>query len=114
MIITYNSSPLHPALSPRHPDYITNDDIKVVCQPLGSSWPVLGQTLRFSRTELERVAMTSKTHLSAAKHMLEEWKTLYKQNTTFFALLDALEIIQRRDIADVLVASRMGRDGITL
>ena len=51
--------------------------------------------------------MLSKTHLLAAQCMMEEWKTLYKQNATFFALLGALEIIQRRDIADELVNSRM-------
>ena len=97
-----------------YPDYITSEDIEVVCFQLGSSWPVLGQTLGFSHTELERVAMVSKTHLSAAHKMLEEWKTLYKQNATFFALLGALEIIQRRDLADDLVASRMHGVGINL
>ena len=75
---------------------------------------MLGQTLGFSRTELERVAVTSKTHVSAGRHMLEEWKTLYKNNATFFALLGALEIIQRRDIADDLVAERMCSGGIDL
>ena len=45
--------------------------------------------------------------------MMEEWKTLYKQNANFFALLGALEIIQRRDIADELVDLRMSSsDGI--
>lgn len=95
-------------------DYITSEDIQTVCIQLGASWPVLGQTLGFSRTELERIAMVSKTHLSAAQHMLQEWKTLYKQNATFFALLGSLEIIQRRDIADDLVASRMCGVGINL
>ena len=58
--------------------------------------------------------MLSKTHLAAGRKMMEEWKTLYKQNATFFALLGALEIIQRRDIADDLVASRMCGVGINL
>lgn len=95
-------------------DYITSEDIEVVCVQLEAAWPVLGQALGFSRTELERIAMVSKTHLSAAQSMMEEWKTLYKQNATFFALLGALEIIQRRDIADDLVASRMRGVGISL
>ena len=85
-----------------------------MCIQLGAAWPVLGQALGFSRTELERIAMVSKTHLSAARSMMQEWKTLYKQNATFFALLGSLEIIQRRDIADDLVASRMRGVGINL
>ena len=95
-------------------DYITGEDIEVVCVQLEAAWPVLGQALGFSRTELERIAMVSKTHLSAAQSMMQEWKTLYKQNATFFALLGALEIIQRRDIADDVVASRMRGVGINL
>jgi hypothetical protein len=95
-------------------DYITSEDIQVVCIQLAAAWPVLGQALGFSRTELERIAMVSKTHLAAAEHMLQEWKTLYKQNATFFALLGSLEIIQRRDIADDLVAARMHGVGINL
>ncbi|CAI8016472.1 hypothetical protein GBAR_LOCUS10103 [Geodia barretti] len=95
-------------------DYITTEDIEVVCVQLNATWPVLGQALGFSRTELERIAMVSKTQVSAARKMMEEWKTLYKQNATFFALLGALEIIQRRDIADDLVAARMCGMGIDL
>lgn len=95
-------------------DYITSEDVEVVCIQLDAAWPVLGQALGFSRIELERIAMVSTTQLSAARKMMEEWKTLYKQNATFFALLGALEIIQRRDIADDLVASRMCGVGINL
>ena len=86
----------------------------MVCVQLDATWPVLGQALGFSRTELERIAMVSKTQVSAARKMMEEWKTLYKQNATFFALLGSLEIIQRRDIADDLVAARMCGIGIDL
>lgn len=66
----------------------------------------LGQTLGFSQLELERFSLTSPNALCAGMKMLEEWQTLHKKNATFFALLGALEIIQRRDIADELSALR--------
>lgn len=91
---------------------MTDEDINKVLMVLGSSWRDLGETLGFSKQELERFSLT--THPVSAsyagKKMLEEWQTLHNKNATFFALLGALEIIQRRDIADSLVISRLGGD----
>lgn len=81
---------------------------------LGQSWKDLGQTLGFNQMELERFSLTYGTVSHAGKKMLEEWQTLHNKNATFFALLGALEIIQRRDIADDLVAARMTGDGADL
>lgn len=74
---------------------------------LGGSWMELGQTLGFSQLELERFSLTSRSAVYAGQKMLEEWQTLHKKNATFYALLGALEIVQRRDIADELAAIRM-------
>ena len=81
---------------------------------LGNSWEELGKTLGFSRLELERFSLTSHSTSCAGKKMLEEWQTLHSKSATFYALLGSLEIIQRRDIADDLVATRMIGDGLDL
>ena len=78
---------------------------------LGSSWQELGKTLGFSQVELERFCLMSCSVSYAGKKMLEEWQNLHNRNATFSALLGALEIIQRRDIADDLVAVRMVGSG---
>lgn len=95
---------------------MTDEDITEVLKVLGSSWKELGQTLGFSQLELERFSLDSHPLelCYAGKKMLEEWQTLHSKNATFFALLGALEIIQRRDIADDLVAARMGSGGFAL
>lgn len=74
---------------------------------LGSSWRELGQTLGFSRVELERVSISFPAAAHAGRKMLQEWQSLLNKNATFSALLGALEIIQHRDIADDLVHSRL-------
>ena len=90
---------------------MTDQDISVVLKHLGASWAELGQILGFSRTELERF---SRSHNKAGEQMLLEWMNVHSRNATFFALLGALEIVQRRDIADELIASRMAGDGIVV
>ena len=96
-------------------EYVTDEDINQVLKVLGPSWKDLGQTLGFSQLELEHFSLTTSHSLSyAGKKMLEEWQTLHNRNATFFALLGALELIHRRDIADDLVAARMGTDGFAL
>lgn len=107
----YHCSLLIPFLSLFLVEYVTDEDINQVLKVLGPSWKELGQTLGFSQLELEHFSLTTSNSLAyAGKKMLEEWQTLRNRNATFFALLGALEIIQRRDIADELVAARMGRD----
>ena len=91
---------------PSHTEYVTDEDINCVLKMLGSSWKELGKTLGFSQLELERLSLCSPSVVSAGKKMLQEWQALLNKNATFFALLGALEIIQRRDIADDLVSSR--------
>ena len=96
-------------------DYVTDKDIEVVSKNLGTSWVELGQTLGFSGPELESFSLRVKAvHSKAGERMLREWQTLHRHNATFFALLGALEIIQRRDIADSLVAARMAGEGIAV
>ena len=96
-------------------DYVTDEDITRVLQVLGPSWKELGQTLGFTQLELEHFSITTSHSLCyAGKKMLEEWQTLHNRSATFFALLGALEIIQRQDIADNLVAARMEKDGFAL
>ena len=96
-------------------DYVTDQDIEVVSRDLGTSWVELGQTLGFSGPELESFSLRVKAVQSkAGERMLREWQTLHRHNATFFALLGALEIIQRRDIADSLVAARMAGEGIAV
>ena len=87
----------------------------MVSKNLGTSWVELGQTLGFSGPELESFSLRVKAvHSKAGERMLREWQTLHRHNATFFALLGALEIIQRRDIADSLVAARMAGEGIAV
>lgn len=101
----YSGFPFDPSPT----EYVTDEDINQVVKVLGHTWMELGQTLGFSRLELERFSLTSHSASCAGKKMLEEWQTLHKKNATFFALLGALEIVQRRDIADELAAMRMER-----
>lgn len=80
---------------------------------LGSSWKELGQTLGFSQLELERLSLSSPSVVYVGRKMLQEWEALINKNATFSALLGALEIIQRRDIADDLVSARLiGTQGV--
>lgn len=82
---------------------------------LGSSWIELGQTLGFSRQELESFSLRAKSvHRKAGERMLREWQTLHSHNATFFALLGALEIIQRKDIANNLMTAKMAGEGIAV
>lgn len=84
-------------------EYVTDSDINQAAKVLGLSWKDLGQTLGFSEVELECFSLDS----FPGKRMLKEWQTQPNKNATFFALLGALEIIQRRDIADDLTFARM-------
>ncbi len=81
---------------------------------LGKSWQELGQTLGFTRKELQRFSLSSDSMAQAGEKMLRKWQTMHTRTATFFGLLGALEIVQRRDIADELVAARMEDDGISL
>lgn len=96
-------------------DVVTDEDIEIVLATLGASWQELGQTLGFSKRELERFSLTSQSLNDAGEKMLREWQSVHTQNATFFALLGALEIVHRREIADQLVAARMtGGEGIAI
>lgn len=113
-------------------DFATEEDLKIVSENVGTSWLELGQILGFSRAELERFTRTAMEGDSlskmateeggsaavlnkvAARAMLCEWQMVHSQNATFFALLGALEIVQRRDIADSLISARMAGEGITV
>ncbi len=88
-------------------DYVTDNDIDRAVKMLGSSWRELGQTLGFSQVELERVTISFPLPAHAGKKMLQDWQRLLNKNATFPALLGALEIIQRRDIADDLAQARL-------
>lgn len=101
-----------PPSPPPLSDFVTEEDIGLVSRSLGSSWAELGQILGFSQAELERLSASA--HRRAGEEMLRKWRTVHPQNATFFALLHALEIIQRRDIADGLLAVRMAGDGISI
>ena len=107
--VRFNSSP-----TAEDSDLISEEDIEVVAGQLGASWAVLGQMLGFTRSELEQFSLGSPSVRQTVETMLREWQILHRQNATFFALLGALEIIQRSDIADDLVAFRMAGDGIDL
>ena len=98
---------LHPLPFPPI-EFVTDEDINRILKMLGSSWKELGRTLGFSKLELERLSVSSSSVVYAGKKMLQEWQALLRRNATFYALLGALEIIQRRDIADDLVSSRLG------
>lgn len=94
-------------------DFVTDEDISLVCKSLGLSWKELGQTLGFSQMELECFSLEAphpppKGYAHTGRRMLGEWQTLHNKHATFSALLGALEIVHRRDIADDLVAARMG------
>jgi len=85
---------------------VSDEDLNCVVKMLGYSWKELGQTLGFSQVELERIAISFPAPSHAGRKILQEWQSLVNKNATFSALLGALEIIQRRDIADDLVHSR--------
>ncbi len=95
-------------------DLITDADLSLVVSVLGESWQELGQTLGFTRKELQRFSLSTNSTSEAGGKMLRKWHTLYAKTATVFGLLGALEIVQRRDIADELVAARMADDGISL
>ncbi len=95
-------------------DLITESDLNIVISVLGESWQELGQTLGFTRKELQRFSLSTESTAKASEKMLRKWQTLHAKTATVFGLLGALEIVQRRDIADELVAARMADDGISL
>ena len=93
--------------------------MSLVVKLLGSSWKELGETLGFSQLELECFSIEAphpppKGHAHATRRMLGEWQTMHSRHATFSALLGALEIVQRRDVADDLVASRMATPTVSL
>ena len=95
---------------------ITEEDIQLASKDLGASWYELGQILGFNKMELEKLSQSAVSgKVKAATLLLREWKTLHPQNATFFALLRALEIVQRRDVSDNLVTVRMlGGGGVAV
>ena len=96
-------------------EYITEEDIQLASKDLGASWHELGQILGFNKTELVKLSQNaSSAKVKPTTLLLREWKTLHSQNATFFALLRALEIVQRRDVADNLVTARMRGDGVAV
>lgn len=101
-------------MSPSPTDLLTDSDLDVVVRVLGKSWMELGQTLGFTRKELQRFSLSSVSNASAGELMLKKWLSMNSKTATLFGLLGALEIVQRRDIADELVAARMQDDGISL
>ena len=51
---------------------------------------------------------------SPGEKMLREWLSVRGVNARLFSLLSALEIIQRRDVADSLIAARMVGPGVMI
>lgn len=118
------------------PELVTVDDIVTVANALGHSWKELGHLLGFSDEELRKFSIqrsnvslpaiiTSQdgqsqsggqivTQQSAAERMLREWLSIRGVNARLFSLLSALEIIQRRDVADSLIAARMVGPGVMI
>jgi len=117
------------------PELVTVDDIVTVANTLGHSWKELGHLLGFSDEELKKFSIqrsnaslpalsTSQegqsqsggntTQQSAAERMLREWLGVRGINARLFSLLSALEIIQRRDVADSLIAARMVGPGVMI
>lgn len=95
-------------------DFVTDSDLQLVVKVLGTSWTELGQTLGFMRWELENISLTSQSVAQAGERMLTQWQTLHSRNATFFTLLGSLELVQRKDIVDELVAARMAGEGLDL
>lgn len=54
------------------------------------------------------------TQQSPGERMLREWLSIRGINARLFSLLSALEIIQRRDVADSLIAARMVGPGVMI
>ena len=117
-------------------ELVTVDDIVTVAKTLGQSWKELGHLLGFSDEELRRFSfrrsivslpalITSQEgrsqpgdHMpspqSPGERMLREWLSIRGINARLFSLLSALEIIQRRDVADSLIAARMVGPGVMI
>ena len=51
---------------------------------------------------------------SPGEKMLREWMSVRGVNARLFSLLSALEIIQRKDVADSLIAARMVGPGLMI
>lgn len=104
---------------------------------MGHSWKELGHLLGFSDEELKKFSIRhsnvslpalissqegqSQTgvqitlhHQSPGERMLREWLSVRGINARLFSLLSALEIIQRRDVADGLIAARMVGPGVMI
>ena len=116
-------------------ELVTVDDIITVAKTLGHSWKELGHLLGFSDEELrkfscrrsnvslpvliiEDVQSQSGGHAmsqqSPGEKMLREWLSVRGVNARLFSLLSALEIIQRKDVADSLIAARMVGPGVMI
>lgn len=54
------------------------------------------------------------SHQSPGERMLREWLSVRGINARLFSLLSALEIIQRRDVADSVIAARMVGPGVMI
>lgn len=107
-----------------------------VAKTLGHSWKELGHLLGFSDEELKKFsfrrsivslpALTSTQEVQShsgghgafqqtpGERMLREWLSIRGINARLFSLLSALEIIQRRDVADSLIAARMVGPGVMI
>ena len=117
-------------------ELVTVDDIVTVAKTLGHSWKELGHLLGFSDEELRKfsfqrsnvslpVLISSQeghsqsrdhvtSHQTPGEKMLREWLSVRGINARLFSLLSALEIIQRRDVADSLIAARMVGPGVMI
>jgi len=112
-------------------ELVTVDDIIVVANTLGHSWKELGHLLGFSDDELRKfsirrsiVSLPAITNTnnqeqnfneqSPGERMLREWLSSRGVEARLFSLLSALEIIQRRDVADSLIAARMVGPGMMI
>lgn len=118
------------------PELVTVDDIVTVAKTLGHSWRELGHLLGFTDEELRKFAIRRSnvslpaiisaqegqpqpgSHIvftqSPGDRMLREWLSTQGTNARLFSLLSALEIIQRRDVADSLIAARMVGPGVMI
>ena len=117
-------------------ELVTVDDIVTVARTLGHSWKELGHLLGFSDEELRKFSFhrsnvslpvlisSQEGHSRSGDHvtsqqtsgekMLREWLSVRGVNARLFSLLSALEIIQRRDVADSLIAARMVGPGVMI
>lgn len=117
-------------------ELVTVDDIVTVAKTLGHSWKELGHLLGFTDEELRKFSFRRgnvslptlissqegqsqpRGHVtsqqSPGEKMLREWLSVRGINARLFSLLSALEIIQRRDVADSLIAARMVGPGVMI